>query len=65
MAHTPPILLETHDAAQILDVSTNWVRTLSRLGRLEPRFETPRGVRLFGAEDVLRLAAERERQAAR
>jgi|GEM_PF-4337186 len=35
---------------------------LSRLGALAPCYQTPRGVRLYKSEDVLRLVAERRRE---
>lgn len=54
-------LIESSDAAKLLDVTPGYVRMLARLGKLEPRYVTPRGGRLYDVADVLRLAAERER----
>jgi len=57
----PRRLLETADAARLLGVSGQAVRMMARLGQLPIAYETPRGVRLFQADAVLRLRAERER----
>ena len=58
----PPTLLESSDAARLLGVTAQQVRMLSRLGALAPCYQTPRGVRLYKSEDVLRLVAERRRE---
>ena len=52
-------LIESADAARILEVTPSYVRMLARLGKLTPRYVTPRGGRLYDVTDVLSLAAER------
>jgi DNA-binding transcriptional MerR regulator len=54
-------ILGTTDVALRLGCSAERVRQLEREGKLSAE-KTPRGVRVFNAEDVERLAAERERQ---
>ena len=54
-------LLGTTDAAIKLQCSAEWVRRLADGGKL-PAERTAGGQRIFRAEDVERLAAERERQ---
>jgi excisionase family DNA binding protein len=46
------------EAAQILKVSVETVRSLERTGRL-PALKTARGTRVFDRRDVERLAQER------
>lgn len=50
--------LGTGDAARLLDLSADRVRSLEREGRL-PAVRTPAGVRLFRRVDVEALAARR------
>jgi DNA-binding transcriptional MerR regulator len=57
----PRTLLESADAARLLDVTPTAVRAMARQGRLPVAFQTPRGGRLFQADDVLALRAQRER----
>ena len=52
-------ILGTTDAAKRLDCSAEFVRQLERAGKL-PAKKTPNGRRIFSAEDVERLAIERE-----
>ena len=54
-------LLGTTDAAIKLQCSAEWVRRLADKEEL-PAERTAGGQRIFRAEDVERLAAERERQ---
>ena len=60
------VLLESADAAKILDLTPAGVRLLARSGRLPVAAVTSRGLRLFQAADVLALrrarAAEREQR---
>lgn len=56
-------LLGTYDASLRLGVSPEMVRYLERTGKLPAR-RTAGGVRIFLAEDVERLAAERETRSA-
>lgn len=58
----PRTLLESADAARLLNVTPTAVRAMARKGRLRVAFETPRGARLFQADDVLALRVERERE---
>lgn len=53
--------LGTVDVALILRCSTEYVRQLERAGKLSAE-RTPSGRRIFRADEVKRLAAERERQ---
>jgi len=53
-------LLGTTDAAIKLHCSAEWVRRLADEGKL-PAERTANGQRIFRAEDVERLAAERDR----
>jgi excisionase family DNA binding protein len=55
------IILGTTDVALRLGCSAERVRQLEREGKIRAE-KMPRGVRVFRAEDVERLAAERERQ---
>jgi excisionase family DNA binding protein len=54
-------ILSTLDVAVRLKCSSERVRQLEREGKL-PAEKTPRGQRVFKAEDVERLALEREQQ---
>jgi excisionase family DNA binding protein len=54
-------ILGTTDAALRLGCSAERVRQLEREGKLHAE-KMPRGTRVFRAEDVEQLAAERERQ---
>jgi DNA-binding transcriptional MerR regulator len=54
-------ILGTTDVALLLRCSTERVRQLEREGKL-PAEKMPSGQRVFRAEDVERLAAEREKQ---
>jgi excisionase family DNA binding protein len=54
-------ILGTTDVALRLGCSAERVRQLEREGKL-PAEKTQRGVRIFRAEDVERLACEREQQ---
>lgn len=54
-------ILGTTDVALRLGCSAERVRQLEREGKLHAE-KMPRGVRVFRAEDVEQLAAERERQ---
>ena len=54
-------ILSTGDVARRLDVSSEFIRKLERLGKLVA-MRTAGGQRIFRAEDVERLAAERELQ---
>ena len=54
-------IMATIDVARRLNCSPDRVRQLEREGKL-PAQKMPRGVRVFRAEDVERLAVERERQ---
>ena len=54
-------ILGTTDVALRLGCSAERVRQLEREGKLHAE-KMPRGVRVFRAEDVERLAAEREQQ---
>lgn len=54
-------LIETHDAAQLLQLSRDGVHYLVRRGVLPLVGRTRRGVRLFSVEDVERVARERRR----
>lgn len=58
-------LLEVGDVARLLNVVPATVRMLARSGRLPVAVTTPRGARLFRAEDVevLRQARESARKA--
>lgn len=51
--------LEPADAAGVLGITPQRVRDLARRGVLPVAATTPRGARLFRAEDVERLARER------
>jgi excisionase family DNA binding protein len=53
--------MTTHDAAKLLDVSPQYLRKLEETGKISA-MRTVGGYRIFKAEDVERLAAERERQ---
>ena len=53
--------LGTVDVALIFKCSTEYVRQLERSGKLSAE-RTPSGRRIFRADEVERLAAERERQ---
>jgi excisionase family DNA binding protein len=57
MAHQ--FLLVT-EAARVLKVAATTVREMDRDGRLKA-LKTPTGVRLFSADEVSKLAAERKR----
>jgi excisionase family DNA binding protein len=57
MAHR--FLLVT-EAARVLEVAATTVREMDRDGRLKA-LKTPTGVRLFDANEVSKLAAERKR----
>jgi excisionase family DNA binding protein len=48
--------LLTSEVARLLNISSDMVRLLARLGRL-PAVRTERGVRLFNRGDVVALAA--------
>lgn len=54
-------ILGTTDVALRLGCSAERVRQLEREGKLQAE-KMPRGTRVFRAEDVERLVAERERQ---
>ena len=54
-------LLGITDAARLLNVSPERVRQLEREGKLSAE-RMSRGQRIFKAEDVERLATEREQQ---
>jgi excisionase family DNA binding protein len=54
-------LLGTTDVAHRLGCSAERVRQLEREGKLAAE-KTPRGQRIFNAEDVERLATEREQR---
>jgi len=54
-------LLRTTDVAHRLGISAVYVRQLADAGKLHAE-RTEGGYRIFKAEDVERLAAERERQ---
>jgi len=53
--------MTTHDAAKRLDMSPQYLRKLEETGKISA-MRTVGGYRIFNAEDVERLAAERERQ---
>jgi DNA-binding transcriptional MerR regulator len=57
-------ILTTADVANLLSLSPERVRQLSRAGALNPR-RTPHGTRIFSRADVLALKAKREEVAAR
>jgi excisionase family DNA binding protein len=54
-------IMATIDVARRLNCSPDRVRQLEREGKL-PAQKMPRGQRVFKAEDVERLAVEREQQ---
>jgi DNA-binding transcriptional MerR regulator len=47
------------EAARIIDVSVETIRTWEKTGKL-PALKTARGVRVFDRRDCVRLARERE-----
>ena len=54
-------LMESHEVAKVLDLTSNAVRVLARRGKLVPVAVTAgRGTRLFDAADVERLRVARE-----
>jgi DNA-binding transcriptional MerR regulator len=53
--------LGTVDVALILRCSTEYVRQLERTGKLSAE-RTPSGRRIFQADEVTRLAAERDKR---
>jgi len=59
-----PALIESADVARLLGCTPGYVRILARLGQITPRFVTPRGVRLYDVDDVLRVADERRHREA-
>jgi len=58
MAHQKFLLVT--EAARVLEVAATTVREMDRDGRLKA-LKTPSGVRLFDANEVSKLAAERKR----
>ena len=54
-------LMLAADAAKVLELSPDMVRSLARKGEL-PSLQTPGGVRIFKKRDVAALAARRRRE---
>lgn len=54
-------VLQSIDVAARLNCSVELVRAMARSGKL-PSMRTPSGLRVYRAEDVERLAVEREKQ---
>lgn len=58
---TTESLLWPQEAAEIVGVSTEWLRRLADRGVLRVTRMGPRGVRLYSRGDIERLAKERSR----
>ena len=58
----PAELLSVSEAARLAGVAPDTIRLWTRTGRLPLAGRTEGGVRLLNRQDVLRVAAERERR---
>jgi DNA-binding transcriptional MerR regulator len=58
-------VVESADAARILNVTPNYVRRLAQRGLLHAYLTTPRGTRLFQRSVVMELASARKKRRGR
>ena len=58
VAHPVGELLTTADAARIAGVVPDTLRLWQRLGKIQPAFQTPSGIRLYRRDDVERRVFE-------